>query len=52
MTAMLSVSLNGDKPGRAKQERLGDCKSMAALFAEIARGWKNGEWMRKVTILR
>ena len=35
----LLVSLNGDKPGRARQKRLGDCKSMVALFAEIARGW-------------
>ncbi len=41
MNTMVSVSLNGDKPGRAKQKRLGDCKSMAALFAEMARGWKD-----------
>ena len=41
MNTILSVSLNGDKPGRAKQKRLGDCKSMAALFAEIARGWED-----------
>ena len=41
VNTMLSVSLNGDKPGRAMQKRLGDCKSMAALFAEIARGWKD-----------
>lgn len=38
---ILVVSLNGDKPGRARQERLGDYKSMAALFAEIASGWKD-----------
>ena len=41
LSTMLSVSLNGDKPGRAKQKRLGDCKSMAALFAEVTRGWKD-----------
>lgn len=41
LNTMLSVSLNGDKPSRAKQTRLGDCKSMAALFAEITRGWKD-----------
>ena len=41
LNTMLSVSLNGEKPGKAKQKRLGDCKSMAALFAEIARGWKD-----------
>ena len=38
---ILSVSLNGNKPGKAKQKRLGDCKNMATLFAEIARGWES-----------
>ena len=38
---ILSVSLNGDKPGKAKQRHLGNCKNMAALFAEIARGWED-----------
>ena len=41
MNTMVSVCLNGDKPGRAKQKRIGDCKSMESLFAEMARGWND-----------
>ena len=41
LNTILSVSLNGDKPGRERQKCLGDCKSMKALFAEIARGWRS-----------
>jgi hypothetical protein len=41
MNTLFSVSLNGDKPGRAKQRRLGECKNMTALFAEVTKGWED-----------